>query len=188
MENLILYEKQKIVSTNNAQKIKITSPKDIYNLSQIKDIKDKIQENLIVIALNNKNIIDSIELVGVGSSKCIIIELSDVLRCALLRGSSKLIMVHNHPSGDSTPSKTDIEFINKLNSISKVIGINLLDHIIVGESNLSMREHNYIDEYYDVAKAENETILELKQINSKLIKKIERLERKQQKKIDELEL
>lgn len=108
------------------------------------------------------------------------------MRCAILRGSNKLIVAHNHPSGDSKPSKVDIEFTNKLNMVSKLLGIELLDHIIIGEKNLSMQENHYFYENYNSANLENEAIMELKKKNSKLQKKIKILERNNE--LEDLEI
>ena len=191
MSDNVLYESQRIVRNCNTDKIKIQRNDDVYKLEQIKDIKDKLQEHLIVITLNNKNYINSIELVGVGSSQCITVSPKDVLRCALIRGSDNLIVAHNHPSGDNTPSKIDIEFTNKLNSMAKVFGINMLDHIVVGDECLSMRAQKYIQEEYDPILSENETINELKNKNIELQRKIDDMQKKSSlhnREIDELEM
>lgn len=175
MPDNVLYESQKIIRDCNINKIQIQSDDDVFELEQIKDIKNKVQENLIVITLNAKNYITAIELIGIGSSQCITVAPKDVLRCALIRGSDKLIVAHNHPSGDNKPSKVDIEFTNKLNSMAKVFGINMLDHIIVGDECLSMRAKKYIQEEYDPILVENDTIKELKQKNSILQNKIDNI-------------
>ena len=191
MSSEVLYETQKIVKTNNTERIKITKPEDIYNLKQIEDIRGKLQEHLIVIALNGKNIIDSIELVGIGNANCISARPADILRCALIRGSRGIIVAHNHPTGDNKPSKIDIEFTNKLNGMASALGIEMFDHIIVGDECLSMREQKYIKENYDSRLQENEAMLELKEQNSNLQKRIDVLEKRlktQQRKIQEEEL
>jgi DNA repair protein RadC len=67
----VLFEIQKINRIEQAEKIKINCPKDIYNISQIQEIKDATQESLIVITLNKKNIVTSIELVAMGKADSI---------------------------------------------------------------------------------------------------------------------
>ena len=67
----ILYQSQRIVATNTEEKIQITTPADIEKLKQIKDIKYQVQEHLLVITLNNKNVVSSIELVAKGSKTCV---------------------------------------------------------------------------------------------------------------------
>lgn len=170
----ILYQSQRIVATNTEEKIQITTPADIEKLEQIQDIKDQVQEHLLVITLNNKNIVSSIELVAKGSKTCVQADVSDIVRCAILRGSTSLIVVHNHPSGDSTPSKHDLYFTKRLNTISSYLNIKLLDHIIVGDRIFSMQKENLIDIDSDFKKLENSVIDELRKENAILHSKIEK--------------
>lgn len=178
MLDMVLYETQKIKKTCNKERIKVTSSSDVFNLKQLEYIKEKVQEHLLVMTLDTKNYINSIELVGIGSSQCIVVKPTDVLRCALIRGSNKIILAHNHPSGDNMPSKVDIEFTNKLASMSRVYDIEILDHIIVGDECLSMRSENLIRESYNPVLQENEVIKELKEQNSMLQEKVNSLESK----------
>lgn len=106
----ILFEIQTIKRIKNSEKIKIVSPKDVYNIKQIQDIKDATQENLIVITLNRKNIVTTIELVALGRANNINIDVKDIVRPAIIQASLGIILVHNHPSGDTKPSKQDIDF------------------------------------------------------------------------------
>ena len=176
MSEMVLYETQKVTRTCNTERIKITSNTDVFSLKQILNIKEKVQEHLLVITLNTKNYINSIELVGIGSSQCIVVKPADVLRCALVRGSDKIILAHNHPSGDNTPSKVDIEFTNKLTCVARLYDIEILDHIIVGDECLSMRAEKLIKESYNPVLQENEVIKELKEQNSMLQEKVNSLE------------
>lgn len=178
MTEMILYETQIVNRTCNTERIKITSNKDVFALKQILNIKEKVQEHLLVITLNAKNYINSIELVGIGSSNCIVVKPADVLRCALVRGSNKIILAHNHPSGDNTPSNVDIEFTNKLTCMARVYDIEIIDHIIVGDECLSMRQKNLIKESYSPVLQENLAIKELKEQNSKLQEKVNKLEKR----------
>lgn len=172
----ILYQSQRIVATNTEEKITITSPADVENLKQIKDIKDQVQEHLLVITLNNKNMVKSIELVGKGSMTCVQVDVSDVVRCAVLRGATSIIVAHNHPSGDTTPSKHDLYFTKRLNTISSYLNIKLLDHIIVGDRIFSMQKEHLIDIDSDFKKLENSVIDELRKENAMLHSKIEKKE------------
>lgn len=172
----ILYQSQRIVATNTEEKIKINSPADIEKLQQIQDIKDQVQEHLLVITLNNKNFVSSIELVAKGSKTCVQADVSDIVRCAILRGSTSIIVVHNHPTGDSTPSKQDLYFTKRLNTISSYLNIKLLDHIIVGDRIFSMQKENLIDIDSDFKKLENSVIDELRKENADLHSQIEKKE------------
>lgn len=178
MEN-ILYETQRIVATKSQEKIQIKTSKDVEKLPQIQDIKDKMQEHFIVITLNNKHFINSIELVGVGSTSSIPMDISDIIRCAVIRGSSSIIVAHNHPSGDSNPSRQDIYFTKRLNTVASYLNIKLLDHIIVGERLFSMLDKNLIEMDSDFNKLENTVISDLREENKKLHLKINNLEQKE---------
>ncbi|MCX8075226.1 MAG: JAB domain-containing protein [Clostridia bacterium] len=176
----VLFEIQKIQRLENAEKIKIATPKDIYNIPQIQEIKDATQEHLIVITLNTKNIITSIELIGVGRIDSINIDAKDVIRPALIQASSGIIIVHNHPSGDTTPSKQDIGFTARIEDMARLFNISLLDHIVVGDGYLSMKEMGSL-EYkgsFEKEKFNNETIDELKKLNSSLVSEIESKDKK----------
>lgn len=187
MSDMVLYETQKLTRTCNTEKIKLTSVEDVFNLKQIQYIKEKVQEHMIVITLNNKHFINSIELVGIGSSQCVSVRPADILRCALIRGSTSIIVAHNHPSGDNKPSKVDIEFTSRLSRMARVFDIEVLDHIIVGDECLSMKANNYMRESSIIALQENEAIVELKQHNSVLQDRIDKLERKSRNRCKENE-
>lgn len=172
----ILYESQRIVATNTEEKIQITRPADIENIKQVMDIKDKVQEHFIVITLNNKNYVNSIELVSVGSSTSAFVNAEDVMRCALLRNTTSIILVHNHPSGDVTPSKHDLYLTKRLNSMAGLFNIHLADHIIIGDRVLSMLKENLIDVDKDIEKLRTDIIQDLQEENKKLRNELEKKE------------
>jgi DNA repair protein RadC len=176
----ILFEIQKIQRVENAEKIKVSSPKDIYNIPQIQEIKDAVQEHLIVITLNKKNIVSSIELIATGRVDSINIDVKDVIRPALIQASPNMIIVHNHPSGNTTPSKQDIEFSSRINELASMFNISLLDHVVVGEGYLSMKEMGHLEYrgYVEKEKISNATIDELKKQNADLIREINNKDKK----------
>jgi len=177
--NEILYESQKIVKTNIKEEFYIRSSQDVYNLPQIKEIKDKAQEHFIAITINSKNRVLSIELIGIGSTSSVPMDVSDVVRCALIRGANKLIVAHNHPSGDTTPSKQDILFTKRLNTVASLLNINLLDHIVVGDRQFcSMKEKDIMYSELDLIEY-TKTIKELTKTNIKLNEKVEKLQNKE---------
>jgi DNA repair protein RadC len=176
----ILFEIQTIKRIKNSEKIKIVSPKDVYNIKQIQDIKDATQENLIVITLNRKNIVTTIELVALGRANNINIDVKDIVRPAIIQASLGIILVHNHPSGDTKPSKQDIDFSIRIGELSSIFNIKLLDHIIVGEGYLSLKELGCLEYsgYKDMENITNGAIKELKNENSKLIEELNKKEKK----------
>lgn len=175
----ILFEIQKIQRIENSEKIKISGPSNVYNIPHIQEIKDATQEHLIVMTLNKKNIVTTIELIAVGKTGSINIDLKDVIRPAIIQGSSGIIIVHNHPSGYVDPSKQDIEFSMRVSELSRLFNIELMDHIIVGQGYLSMREMGYFEKNnFDKVKISNEAIDELKLENTRLINEINKQDEK----------
>ena len=115
--------------TNN--KIKITCPQDVANLL-IDELKNEKRELVKVLILNSKNIIIKILDVSYGSSNLAIVTPKDILAEVIKMEAPKIILVHNHPSGDPLPSKADMAFKDRLIEASKLLGVELLDHIVIG--------------------------------------------------------
>ena len=112
---------------------KLNSPEAVYILLQ-KMIEDEPQECFVVLCLSAKGQLNNMSIVHRGGVNKSIVDMSAVFRTAILSNSPSIIVAHNHPSGDSTPSNDDIETTRALDSSSKIIGINLLDHIIIGRN------------------------------------------------------
>ena len=110
--------------TNN--KIKITCPQDVANLL-IDELKNEKRELVKVLILNSKNIIIKILDVSYGSSNLAIVTPKDILAEVIKMEAPKIILVHNHPSGDPLPSKADMAFTDRLIEASKLLGVELLD-------------------------------------------------------------
>ena len=115
--------------TNN--KIKITCPQDVANLL-IDELKNEKRELVKVLILNSKNIIIKILDVSYGSSNLAIVTPKDILAEVIKMEAPKIILVHNHPSGDPLPSKADMAFTDRLIEASKLLGVELLDNIVIG--------------------------------------------------------
>ncbi len=112
-------------------KTKITNPQDIVNVV-MDELKIEKQEIVKVVILNSQNVIIKIQTIAIGSDNCAKIQVKDIFTEAIKRGSHKIILLHNHPSGNSMPSKPDIEFTKKIEEVSNLLDIQLLDHIIIG--------------------------------------------------------
>ena len=82
---------------------------------------------------NTKNILLRILDVSYGGTNSAVIEPKDILTEPTKMGAPKIILVHNHPSGDPTPSKEDIELTKRIYKASALLGIELLDHIVIGK-------------------------------------------------------
>ena len=112
-------------------KVKITCPQDVANLL-IDELKNEKREIVKVLILNTKNIVYNILDVSYGTANLAIVTPKDVLAEAVKMEAPKIILVHNHPSGDPMPSKADMEFTDRLIAASKLLGVELLDHIVIG--------------------------------------------------------
>ena len=93
------------------------------------------QEILKVVILGNKNKLLKIKDIAKGCGNFVKASIKDVLNEAVKVQAMQIILVHNHPSGDVTPSKNDIEFTREVKKASAILGINLIDHIIIGGNN-----------------------------------------------------
>lgn len=114
-------------------KVQIKCPQDVANLLN-DELKYEKRELVKVIILNTKNIVMKVTDICLGTENSAILKPRDALIDAVKMGAPKIILVHNHPSGDPTPSSEDINFTNRLIQASSVIGIELLDHVVIGDS------------------------------------------------------
>lgn len=112
--------------------LKITSPKDVNDLL-MDELRYEKREIIKVIILNIKNNILKIVDLGTGGTNFAILEPRHVLLEAIKMNAPKIILVHNHPSGDPTPSKQDLLITERLQQCSKLLGIELIDHIVIGD-------------------------------------------------------
>lgn len=94
---------------------------------------DADREMFIVLMLNSKNYAIGINTVSMGNLVCTVVSPAEVFKPAILSNAAGLIVAHNHPSGDPTPSPEDITLTRKLHDAGKLLDIPILDHIIIGE-------------------------------------------------------
>lgn len=115
------------------KKMKITSAEEIFSLFRFKVMNVK-QEKLWVIFLNTKNEIIKEETIFIGTQNKSVVHPREVFHAAIQNSAVKIILVHNHPTNDVTPSKEDIEFTKSMKKSGEFLQIPLIDHIIVGEN------------------------------------------------------
>lgn len=164
------------------EQIKIIESSDVFQLKEVQEIKDAIQEHLLFLGLDNKNNIRNISLLGIGTSNKITIDTKHIVRTALVTASEKVILVHNHPSNELTPSNEDKDISNITDKLLKVYNIQFLDHIIVGEDNyLSMEKIKAINRDYDDDKTKLIGNAILIEENLKLKEKVKKLNNRLQK-------
>ncbi len=110
---------------------KISSAKDVFNYFYER-LKDEKQENFYILILNNQNNIIKDELISKGVLDAAILHPREVFKPAIRNSASKIILIHNHPSGNPEPSKEDLEITKQLIEAGKLIDIKILDHVIIG--------------------------------------------------------
>ena len=135
---------ERIHSGSVDDKIQITSPKDVadFMMGQMEHLK---QEKFIVLFLNSKNIVIK-KTIFIGTLNASIVHPREIFSEAIKCASNAIIVLHNHPSGDTTPSNEDIKTTERLRECGQLLGIDLLDHVIIGDHEyLSMVEEGYFD-------------------------------------------
>ena len=110
---------------------KITQAEDVYNYFK-EDLQDQKQENFYILMLNNRNHIIKSEFITRGVLDASIIHPREVFKPAIKNSAAKIILIHNHPSGDPNPSQEDLDITKKIINIGKNMDIKVLDHVIVG--------------------------------------------------------
>ena len=125
---------------------RISCPKDIYEvLTKVCRIQCNAEEVFILITLNTKNIVTGYFEVHRGTINTSLVHPREVFKRALLNNASNIMVAHNHPSGDPNPSKEDIQITERLKEAGNLLGINLIDHIIVGEDKyISLKEKGFL--------------------------------------------
>jgi DNA repair protein RadC len=107
----------------------ISEASDVYRILQHLVFSD--QEHFVVLPMNNRNHVTAIYEAAIGAANNVTVNLRDMMKIAILTGTNNLIVAHNHPSGDPSPSRDDDEMTKRTKAALKCIGMNLLDHVIV---------------------------------------------------------
>ncbi len=123
---------KRIARPINTKKVVIKQPKDVANLL-MEELRYEKREILKVIILNTKNTVQRIIDIAIGATSKICIEPKDILKEAIRMEMPKIIIVHNHPSGDERASLSDIEMTKRVQKCAQLFGIQLIDHIIIGD-------------------------------------------------------
>ena len=122
----------------------IKSPDDVSDLLMEK-MRYFQQEHFVVLYLSTKNMVIHQETMFKGSLNTSIVHPREVYKEAVKRSAAAIICVHNHPSGDPSPSREDIEVTRRLHECGEMIGVDFLDHIIIGSGKyISLKEMNFI--------------------------------------------
>jgi DNA repair protein RadC len=122
----------------------IHGPDDVVGLVGKKLRKEK-RENFLVLLLNARHEVMSIETVSVGSLNASIVHPREVFRSAVIQSAASVVLVHNHPSGDPEPSEEDLSITKRLVEAGDLLGIGVLDHVIVaGRGIVSFRSRQLL--------------------------------------------
>ncbi|WP_404456962.1 DNA repair protein RadC (plasmid) [Virgibacillus necropolis] len=124
----------------------IRSPEDGVDIAR-QFIGDDDREVFFVMCLNTKNHVIAVHRAHVGSINASVVHPREVFKAAILNNSASIIVAHQHPSGDPAPSQEDIHVTKRLVESGKMIGIEVLDHIILGGAAsrfTSLKEKGYI--------------------------------------------
>lgn len=123
----------------------IRSPLDAVTLGkEVMRIHEEPEEHLYMICMNTKNKVTGVFEVSHGSVNASVVTPREVFQKALLANAVNIILMHNHPSGDCTASREDIEVTKRLVEAGKVVGVDVLDHIIIGDRYGSLKEQGYV--------------------------------------------
>lgn len=135
---------KRISSTSNEERPIIRSPQDVERLL-MEEMRHLDREYFKAISLNTKNNVLAIETVSVGSLSSSIVHPRELFKNPIKRSAAAIILVHNHPSGDPSPSKEDLDVTRRLAEVGKLLGIEVLDHIIIGDNKyISLKEKGVI--------------------------------------------
>lgn len=120
----------------------VRSPNDAYQIVR-GELQDATQERLLALALDTKNRVLGICEVSRGGLNAATVDLRVIYRFALLSNAASIILAHNHPSGEPTPSPEDILITREIIEAGRILDIDVLDHIVVGHNQFrSIRELN----------------------------------------------
>lgn len=141
---LSLLKLSKVMYTQDNQQELIQKPKDVYDYLQ-SELRYHTKEHFVCLFLNTKNRLIFKETISIGSLNAAVVHPREVFKEAIKHCSASIICSHNHPSGDATPSSEDINITKRLVAAGEIIGIEVLDHVIIGDNQFySLKEHGYI--------------------------------------------
>ena len=131
---------RRLASLHPEDRAVIRSPQDVFNLMSA-EMGFLVQEHLRVLLLNTKNEVLATHEIYKGNVNSAVVRVSEVLRPAVRENCPNIVIVHNHPSGDPTPSPEDILVTRQIRTCAEMMDIELLDHIVIGNQRfVSLKE------------------------------------------------
>jgi len=125
------------------QSVLLLSPQDVW--TELKDIRDNKKEHFVIFFLDSRNQEIKREIISVGTLNANLVHPREVFEPAVRHLAAQIIVAHNHPSGNTEPSEEDLVITKRLVEAGKILGIELVDHVVVSKSSFfSFKEHNSI--------------------------------------------
>jgi DNA repair protein RadC len=122
--------------------MRFTSPRQVFEM--FNDLRLEAKEHFISLHLDGKNRIVCFDRVSIGSLNQSIVSPRELFKTACIASSAGLILAHNHPTGDPTPSREDLDITRRIVEAGDLLGIKVLDHVIIGDSYLSFVEQGLL--------------------------------------------
>ncbi len=121
---------------------RFTSPTQIFETFSF--LREETKEYFYTLHLDGKNRICCIDQVSVGTLNQSIVHPREIFKTALLSSAAVILLIHNHPTGDPTPSREDMEITRRLKEAGELLGVRVLDHIVIGDTHLSFSAQSLI--------------------------------------------
>ncbi|KJR48416.1 DNA repair protein RadC [Desulfosporosinus sp. I2] len=104
------------------------------------------REHFVVLCMDTKHNVNALNTVSVGTLNSSLVHPREVFKAAVLANSNSIILIHNHPSGDPTPSREDLEITKRLVEAGSILGIEVMDHVVIGDNGnyVSLKERGEI--------------------------------------------
>jgi DNA repair protein RadC len=123
---------KRVLKVDNSQTTPtIQTPKDV--IAQVSYLKNYKKENFVVLYLNSRNELLNKETISIGTLNANLVHPREVFEPALTGYSSSVVFIHNHPSGNPEPSEDDLKITKQLTTAGKILGIDVLDHVIIAK-------------------------------------------------------
>ncbi|WP_341323410.1 JAB domain-containing protein [Solibacillus sp. FSL H8-0523] len=125
---------------------RIRTPQDGYKIiEEVFSLSSKPNEHFVMLCLNTKNEVIGAHTLHIGTINMSVVGVRDVFQSALLNNASSIMLGHNHPSQDVTASPEDLKMTQRLTDAGRLMGVPVIDHVIVGESNFTSLREQYSD-------------------------------------------
>ncbi|WP_258959318.1 JAB domain-containing protein [Paenibacillus tyrfis] len=126
---------------------KVSSPEDANQIIQtVLDLNNEAVEKFGILTLDSRNVVAGIHVLAIGTLNAVLIHPREVFKAAILNNAAGIVLFHNHPSGDPTPSEEDIEITQRIVEAGHLMMIEVLDHIITGDGKYcSMAEQGLLN-------------------------------------------